>query len=117
MGEDEKIVGYVSKVQNLVHLTNGHSETLTDKMIIEKVMCALTSHFDHVIIAIQESNILETLKLEDLDGSLEAHGIRIVERTGVQDSIQALHAQAWKRHDGSEKFKGKETRLRARSLG
>ena len=85
MGEDEKIAEYVSKVQKLVHLMKGYGETLTDKMIVENVMCTLTSHFDHVIVAIQESNNLETLKLEDLVGSLEAHEIRIVERKGVQD--------------------------------
>jgi hypothetical protein len=59
-------------------------------MIVEKVMCTLTSHFDQIIVVIQESNNLETLKLEDLVGSLEAHEIRIFERKGVQDSIQAL---------------------------
>ena len=52
MGEDEKITGYVSKVQNIVHLMKDCGETLTDKMIIEKVMRMLTSHFDHVIIDI-----------------------------------------------------------------
>lgn len=77
----------MSKVQNIVHLMNGRGETLTDKMIIEKVMHTLTSHFDHIIVTIQESNNLETLKLEDLVGLLEAHEIRIIERKGVQDSI------------------------------
>lgn len=66
MGEDEKIVGYVSKVQNLVHLMKGCGEVLTDNMITEKAMRTLTSHFDHVIIVIQESNNLETLKQTDL---------------------------------------------------
>ncbi|XP_050918917.1 uncharacterized protein LOC127136402 [Lathyrus oleraceus] len=81
MGGDEKIAGYVSKVQNLVHL-------MKDR-------------------AIQESNNIETMKLEDLVGSLEANEIRIVERKWVQDSLQALQAQAWKKHGGSNKFKGK----------
>ena len=53
-------------------------------------MQTLTSHFDHVIVAIQESNQLETLKLEDLVGSLEARAIKIVKKKEVQDSIQAL---------------------------
>ncbi|XP_050915671.1 uncharacterized protein LOC127130746 [Lathyrus oleraceus] len=35
-------------------------------MIVEKVMRTLTSRFDHVIVAILESNNLETMKLEDL---------------------------------------------------
>lgn len=85
MGEDEKIAGYVAKVQNIVHLMKDCGETITDKMIVEKIMCMLTYQFDHVIVAIQESNNLETLKLEDLTGSLEAHELRIVERKGVQD--------------------------------
>ncbi|XP_058782680.1 uncharacterized protein LOC131657233 [Vicia villosa] len=106
-GKDEKVAEYMSKVQKRVHLMKGYGETLTDKMIVEKVMYTLTSHFDHVIVAIQEFNQLETLKLEDLVGSLEAHVIRIVERKGVQDSIQALQAQLWKKNGGSNKFKGK----------
>ncbi|XP_050886389.1 uncharacterized protein LOC127091737 [Lathyrus oleraceus] len=85
MGEEEKIVGYVSKVHTHVHLMKGYGETLTDKMIVEKVLCTLTSYFDHVIIAIQESNNLETMKLEDLVGSLET----------------------WKKHGSSNKLKGK----------
>ena len=85
----------------------GCGETITDKMIVEKVMRTLTSHFDHVIVAIQESNNLETTKVEDFVGSLEAHEIRIIERKGVQDSILTLQAQSWKKDDGSNKFKGK----------
>ena len=91
MGEDKKIAGYVSKVHKLVHLMKGYGETLTNFMIVEKVTRTLTSHFDHIIIAIKESNNLETLKLEDLVGSLKAHEIMIIERKEVQDSIQALH--------------------------
>lgn len=66
IGENEKNAGSVSKMKNLVHLMKGCGETLIDKMIIEKVVCALTSHFDHVIVDIQESNHLKTLKLKDL---------------------------------------------------
>ncbi|XP_058762247.1 uncharacterized protein LOC131635629 [Vicia villosa] len=84
MGKDEKVAEYVSKVQKLVHLMKSCGETLTDKMIFEKVMHTLTSHFDHVIVAIQESNKVEDLKLENLVGSLEAHEIRIVERRRVK---------------------------------
>lgn len=71
MGEDEKIARYVSKVQNLIHDMKDYGKIVTDKMIVENVMHTLTSFFDHIIIAIQESNNLETLKLEDLVGSLE----------------------------------------------
>lgn len=114
MGEEENITCYVSKVQNIVHLMKGCGETLTDKMIVEKVMCMLTSHFDQVIISIHESNILETMKLEGLVGLLEAHEMRIIERKGVQDSIQALQVQTWKKHGGSNKFKGKRDKTKSK---
>ena len=74
----------------------------------------LTSHFDHVIVAIQESINLETTKVEDLVGSLEAHEKRIVERKGVQDLIQALQVQSWKKDGGSNKFKGKFDKTRGK---
>ncbi|XP_050915601.1 uncharacterized protein LOC127130675 [Lathyrus oleraceus] len=54
-----------------------------------------------------DSNNLETLKLEYLNGSLEAHELRIIERKGVQDSTHAPQAQTWKKHDVSNKFRGK----------
>lgn len=92
-GEDEKIADYVSKLQNLVHLMKGCGEIISDKMIVDKVMRILASHFDHIVVAIQESKNIETLKMEDLFGSLKACEIRIVKRKSVQDSIQALHAQ------------------------
>ncbi|XP_058783879.1 uncharacterized protein LOC131658624 [Vicia villosa] len=100
MGEDKQIVEYVSKVQKVVHLIKSCSETLTDKMIVDKVM------------SIQESNQLKTLKLEDLVGSLEAQEIRIFERKGVQDSIKALQVHSWKKNGGSNKFKSKVDKTR-----
>ncbi|XP_050914627.1 uncharacterized protein LOC127129501 [Lathyrus oleraceus] len=114
--EDEKIAGYVSKVNNLVHLIKGYGETLNQKMIVEKVMCTLTSHFSHVIVAIEESNNLETVKLEDLVRSLEAREIRIIERKWVQVSIQELQAHAWKKHDGFGKFKGKGDKTQSKKF-
>ena len=80
MREDEKIAGYVSKVQKLVHLMKDCGETPNDKMVVEKVMRTLTSHFDHVILAIQESKNVETLKLKDFISLLEAREIRIIVR-------------------------------------
>lgn len=54
------------------------------------------------------------MKLEDLVGLLEAHEMRIVERKSIQDSIQTLHAHTWKKHDGSNKFKGKGDKIRCK---
>ena len=54
-------------------------ETTTEKMIIEKFMRTLTHHFDHVIVAIQESGNFHTRQINDLVGTLEADKLRIIE--------------------------------------
>lgn len=41
---------------------------MVKKMVIEKVMKRLTPHFDHVIVVIQESDTLATMKMEDFIG-------------------------------------------------
>ncbi|XP_058784521.1 uncharacterized protein LOC131659330 [Vicia villosa] len=113
MGEEDNIAGYVSKVHILIHLMKSCGETLTDKMIVDKAMRTLTSHFDHAIVAIQESNNIETMKLGDLFGLLEAHKLWIVERKTLQESIQALQAddrdyESSKRGEGNSYQKDKE---------
>ncbi|XP_050920266.1 uncharacterized protein LOC127137902 [Lathyrus oleraceus] len=60
---------------------------------------------DKKIAVIHQSNNLETLKLKDLVGSLEAREIRIVERKGVQDSIQVAKNCWYNKYKGTEKGK------------
>jgi predicted nucleic acid-binding Zn finger protein len=97
MDKSESIGAYVSKVQGIVHTMKSCGEVMTDRMIVEKVMRTLTPNFDHVIVAIQETGNVATLQLEDLVGSLEAHELMINERKGVQESVQALQVQAYKK--------------------
>lgn len=66
---------------------------MTDRMTVGKVMRTLISHFDHVIMAIQEASNKATLKLKDLVGSLGFLGLSIVGGRGVQETIQDLQAQ------------------------
>jgi len=83
VGDYDKIAAYVSKVQDLVHLMKNCGETITEKMVIKKVMRTLAPHFDHVIVAIQEIGNVSTVKIEDLLRSLLAHELKIIERRGV----------------------------------
>lgn len=47
------------------------------------------------------------MKMKDLKGSLETYDqLKILERKGVQDSVQALHARTFKKDDGFERHKG-----------
>ena len=56
-------------------------ECLSEKIIIEKILRSLTSQFDYIVIEIEHSEDLSTMRVEELQSILEAHELRMNERT------------------------------------
>lgn len=48
-------------------------ETITEHYVVGKIVRSLTSRFDNVVIAIEESNDLPTMNKKELQSSLDAH--------------------------------------------
>jgi hypothetical protein len=61
-------------------LMKGCGETVTDHNIVSKIMRTLSYKFDAIAVAIEESKDLSTMKVEELQYSLEAHEQRVNER-------------------------------------
>ncbi|XP_019432950.1 PREDICTED: uncharacterized protein LOC109339875 [Lupinus angustifolius] len=96
MEPNEKIAQFFNRVICLTNQMKAYGESMADQAIIEKILRTLTPNFDHIVVAIEESKRLEDLKLEDLQGSLEAHEQRLIERS--TDKVnQALQAQTFKK--------------------
>jgi len=76
-------------------------ETIIESMIVEKILRTLTLRFDHIVVAMEESGKIESLKIEELQGSLEANEQRLNERTTERHTDQALQAQTHKRGGSS----------------
>ena len=55
-------------------------ESLSDQMIVEKILRPLSPRFDHIVVAVEELKDLERLKIEELQNSLEAHEQRLNEK-------------------------------------
>lgn len=53
---------------------------------------------------------MSILKIKELQGLLEEHELRIVDMKGVQDSIQALQAQTFKKNEGNGNFTGRSSK-------
>jgi len=66
-------------------------EAITDQQIVEKIM--RTSRFDFIVVATQESKDMKTLKIEELQSSLEAHELMVSERSSERSIQQALQVQ------------------------
>lgn len=105
MEEQESAATYFSRFLTLVNLMKACGETFTETMLVEKVLRSLTSRFDYIVVAIEESKDLGELKLDDLQSSIEAHEQRLNDRIKGKDTTQALQAQTFKKFEG-ESSKG-----------
>ena len=77
--------------------------------IIDKVLRTLTPRFDHIVVAIEQGQNLEEMKIEELQGILEAQEMRLNERNSQRLAEQAMQAQTTKgnNYDGGKNKKGK----------
>src|ERR1043165_82227 len=92
MKNNEKVSEYISRVILITNEMKACGETLFEQVIIEKVLRSLTPQFDYIVVAIEHSKDLETMRIEELQSSLEAHELRLTGRTFEREVEQALKA-------------------------
>nr|KYP68042.1 Retrovirus-related Pol polyprotein from transposon TNT 1-94 [Cajanus cajan] len=108
MENNETVVEYITRVQTIVNTMRGLREKLVELQVIEKVLRTLPAKFDHIVVAIEESKNLEELSLEELQGSLESHEQRMIERGEERKAEQALQAQSNPKDVSKKKKKNKD---------
>ncbi|WVY89999.1 hypothetical protein V8G54_035513 [Vigna mungo] len=107
MGEQETIEEYVGRIQIVVNAMRACDKIVKDKKIVEKILRTLTPQYDHIVVAIEESKDLETMRVEELQNSLEAHEQRLIERKNAEKSaIQSMNQALQARNDQSFKSRG-----------
>lgn len=77
MKNNESVQEYRSRVSATVNHTKSYGEILSDEILVVKVLRSLTSKFDHVVAAIEESKDLSNYSFDELMGSLLAHEERL----------------------------------------
>ncbi|MCI36137.1 F-box protein, partial [Trifolium medium] len=74
-------------------------------MVVEKVLKSLNPKFDFIVVAIEEAKDITTMKIEELQCSLEAHEIMVVNKGSERSNQHALQAQTSKKDGNSKNFK------------
>jgi len=80
MEEDQKVSDYFSKMTEIVNLMKNCGENILDQMIVEKILRSLSQKFDFIVVAIQEVKDVKTMKVEELQSSLDRSSERSVQQ-------------------------------------
>jgi hypothetical protein len=77
MKEDENIVAYFLRVDEIVNAIKGLGEEMKELVIVQKVLRSLPMRYDPKILALEEREYLATLSMDELHGILTTYEMRI----------------------------------------
>ncbi|KAK2996001.1 hypothetical protein RJ640_019468 [Escallonia rubra] len=118
MEDSETIFDYISRVLSVVNQLERNGEEMVDSRVVEKILRSLDPKFDHIVVAIEESNDTETMTVNELTGKLQVHEDKI-KRRNKEPIEQALQAKMNinERKDDTNKNQGGRGRGRGRGRG
>ncbi|XP_070056528.1 uncharacterized protein [Nicotiana tomentosiformis] len=108
MKESECISNYCSKVKVVVNQLRRYGEDIEDIRAVEKIIRTLTPKFDFVVCAIEESKDLDSMMVEQLEGSLQAHEEKIKRRQEVSLEKLLKTLASFKDYGCEKSYRGNE---------
>lgn len=105
MEENETVAEYFDKIKGLVNAMKMCNEKVSDQHVVHKVLQSLPLRFDHLVITIEETKDLETLEMEELQHSLEAHEYRLSERKCIQEQYLQVRSMLKGKPKGVKNWK------------
>lgn len=76
MIEEEKVAGYLLRIDEIVNVIHGLGEEIEDKIVVNKVIRSFPTIFDSKISVIVESKDIDKYPMDDLHGELTTYEMR-----------------------------------------
>ncbi|GAA0142403.1 hypothetical protein LIER_03310 [Lithospermum erythrorhizon] len=73
MTTKETIDDYFAKSTQVANKLRSNGETITDTKIVQKILRTLTDKYTYIIVSIEESSDIETMIVDELQGTLTMH--------------------------------------------
>ncbi|XP_070036467.1 uncharacterized protein [Nicotiana tomentosiformis] len=106
MREFECISDYCSKVKAGVNQLIRYGEDIEDVRVVEKIIRTLTPKFDLVVCTIEESKDLDSMMVEQLEGSLQDHEKKINRRQEMPLEQFLKTQTSFKDYGGEKSYRG-----------
>ncbi|XP_073103835.1 uncharacterized protein [Elaeis guineensis] len=93
MKETENIFNYFSRILVIVNQLKRNGEKIDDVRVVEKILRSLTPRFEHIVVAIEEANDVDTLSINALMGKLQVHEQKKQNKIEAANTEQILQSK------------------------
>ncbi|GAU51028.1 hypothetical protein TSUD_291040 [Trifolium subterraneum] len=91
MKEDESVNDYFGRVLALVNKMKMQGEAMEHSIVVEKILRSMARKFNYVVCAIEESNDVDTLSIDGLQGSLLVHEQKMKPAKEEDQALKITH--------------------------
>ncbi|XP_072064502.1 uncharacterized protein [Arachis hypogaea] len=72
---------YFTRVTDLINKMRVYGEDMPDSKVVEKILRTMPMKYDHMVTTILESHDMDTMMITELQGTMESHISRILEKS------------------------------------